>query len=106
MWPRKAFGKINVTPYTAVAVITHDTKIDDQALQLALKTESFYIDALGSRTTHIDRVKRLLKTGISEIDCAKIHSPIGLPIHSANPEEIALSIMAEVVQEFRNRYGR
>lgn len=106
MWPRKAFEIIELTPYTAVAVITHDTKIDDQALQLALQKESFYIGALGSKSTHRDRVDRLLKAGIPQSDCDRIHSPIGLPIQSANPEEIALSIMAEVVKEFRARYGK
>ncbi len=105
-WPRKAFKDIDFTPYTAVAVITHDTKIDDQALELALKTDCFYVGALGSRSTHNERVERLLSAGISESDCKKIHSPIGLSIKSANPEEIALSIMAEVVKEYREKYGK
>ncbi|MCK5154179.1 MAG: XdhC family protein [Spirochaetales bacterium] len=105
-WPRKAFKEINFTSCTAVAVITHDTKIDDQALELALKTNSFYVGALGSRSTHDERVDRLLLAGISESECKKIHSPIGLSIKSANPEEIALSIMAEVVKEYREKYGK
>ena len=106
IWPRKAFKKIDFTSYTAVAVITHDTKIDDQALTLALKTDCFYIGALGSRSTHGERVERLIKSGISEFDCKKIHSPIGLSIKSANPEEIALSIMAEVVKVYRDKHGK
>lgn len=105
-WPRKAFKDIDFTPYTAVAVITHDTKIDDQALELALKTDCFYVGALGSRSTHGERVERLISAGISESDCKKIHSPIGLSIKSANPEEIAVSIMAEVVKEYREKYGK
>lgn len=105
-WPRKAFKEINFTPYTAVAVITHDSKIDDQALELALKTDSFYVGALGSRSTHSERVERLIESGVSELDCKKIHSPIGLSIKSANPEEIALSVMAEVVKEYRDKFGK
>ncbi len=105
-WPRKAFKEIEFTPYTAIAVITHDTKIDDQALKLVLKTDSFYVGALGSSSTHSDRVKRLITDGVSEEECRNIHSPIGLKIKSANPEEIALSIMAEVVKEYRAKYGK
>ena len=104
-WPRKAFKNIDFTPYTAVAVITHDTKIDDQALALSLKTDCFYVGALGSRSTHSERVERLIGSGISESDCKKIHSPIGLSIKSANPQEIAVSIMAEVIKEYREKYG-
>ena len=106
IWPRKAFKEIDFTSYTAVAVITHDTKIDDQALKLALKTDSFYVGALGSSSTHSDRVERLINDGVSESECRNIHSPIGLSIKSANPEEIALSIMAEVVKEYRAKYGK
>ncbi|MDA3938576.1 MAG: XdhC family protein [Spirochaetia bacterium] len=105
-WPRKAFKEISFNPYTAIAVITHDTKIDDQALKLGFKTESFYIGALGSSSTHKDRVERLIIDGVSEDECKNIHSPIGLNIKSANPEEIALSIMAEVVKEYREAYGK
>ena len=81
-------------------------KIDDQALKLALKTDSFYVGALGSSSTHSDRIERLINDGISESECSNIHSPIGLGIKSANPEEIALSIMAEVVKEYRAKYGK
>ncbi len=105
-WPRKVFREIALTPHTAVAAVTHDAKIDDQALEGALKSRCFYIGALGSTATHHDRVKRLRENGFSAADCKKIHSPIGLPIQSANPEEIALSIMAEVVREYRNAYGK
>ena len=105
-WPRKAFKEIEFTSFTAVAVITHDTKIDDQAIKLALATDSFYVGALGSSSTHSDRVERLINDGVSEAECSNIHSPIGLGIKSANPEEIALSIMAEVVKEYRAKYGK
>ncbi len=105
-WPRKAFKTINFTPYTAIAVITHDTKIDDQALRLAFETNNFYIGALGSSSTHKERVERLVAQGLSESDCGKIHSPIGIRIDSANPEEIAISIMAEIIREYRLKYGK
>lgn len=106
IWPRKAFKEIEFTSYTAIAIITHDTKIDDQALKLAVKTDSFYVGALGSKSTHRDRVERLVNNGVTALECSKIHSPIGLSIKSANPEEIALSIMAEVVKEYRAKYGK
>jgi len=105
-WPRKAFKEIDFTPFTAVAVITHDSKIDDQALTLALKTDCFYVGALGSSSTHRERVERLKSAGILNSDCNRIHSPIGLSIKSANPEEIAVSIMAEVIKEYRDKYGK
>jgi len=106
VWPGKAFKEIDFTPFTAVAVITHDAKIDDQALELALKTDCFYVGALGSSSTHKERVERLINAGVSKSDCKKIHSPIGLSIKSANPEEIAVSIMAELVKEYREKYGK
>jgi xanthine dehydrogenase accessory factor len=105
-WPRKALKELELTPYTAVAVITHDTKIDDQALKLVLDSECFYVGALGSRLTHKERIERLLEARISESDCNKIYSPIGLNIKSANPEEIAISIMAEVVKVYREKFGK
>jgi xanthine dehydrogenase accessory factor len=105
-WPRKGFKEINFTQYTAVAVITHDTKIDDQALKLALKTDSFYIGALGSSSTHKERVERLISENVSSMECGTIHSPIGLKIKSATPEEIAISIMAEIVMEYRDKFGK
>lgn len=105
-WPRKAFKEIDIASFTAVAVITHDSKIDDQALELALKTDCFYVGALGSKSTHSERVERLSNAGVSRSDCNRIHSPIGLNIKSANPEEIAVSIMAEIVKEYRDKYGK
>ncbi len=106
IWPRKAFKMIDITPYSAVAVITHDTKIDDQALILALGMDCFYLGALGSSSTHKERVQRLVSEGIAESDCSRIHSPVGLKIDSANPEEIAVAIMAEIIGEYRLKYGK
>ena len=81
----------------AVALLTHDPKIDDQALKILLDSEVFYIGALGSRKTHTKRKDRLLKMGFSEAKIARIYAPIGLDIGADNPEEIALAIMAEIV---------
>lgn len=97
MWPQKAFQEVKPTPDTAVALLTHDPKIDDQALKILLDSDVFYIGALGSRKTHAKRKGRLRQMGISEEKIARIHAPIGLNIGAKNPEEIALAIMAEVV---------
>lgn len=97
-WPKKAFAEINLTPETAVALLTHDPKIDDPALAEVLETAVFYIGALGSNKTHAKRVQRLKDAGFSDETIARIHGPIGLDIGAGTPEEIALSIMAEIVK--------
>lgn len=97
-WPDKAFAEVNITPETAVALLTHDPKIDDPALQIILKANPFYIGALGSRKTHARRIERLRGYGFSEAEIGRIHAPIGLDIGAQTPEEIALAIMAEIVQ--------
>ena len=100
-WPRKAFAKLNITAATAIALLTHDPKIDDQALALALPSAAFYIGALGSKSTARKRVERLREAGFSEEEIGRIHAPIGLNIHSKTPSEIALSIMAEIIATYR-----
>lgn len=97
-WPKKAFAEIEVGPETAVALLTHDPKIDDPALQAILDSDAFYIGALGSRKTHAKRVSRLKEMGFNDGQIDKIHGPIGLSIGASNPEEIALSVMAEIVR--------
>ena len=97
-WPDKAFAEVKITPETAVALLTHDPKIDDPALKIILQERPFYIGALGSRKTHAKRVERLRGYGFSETEIGRIHGPIGLDIGAQTPEEIALSIMAEIVQ--------
>jgi xanthine dehydrogenase accessory factor len=102
-WPRSAFAEIELTPDTAVALLTHDPKIDDPSLKVLLDRDIFYIGALGSRKTHASRLKRLKKMGFSENQTDRIHAPIGLDIGATNPQEIAVAIMSEIVAE-RNRH--
>lgn len=97
-WPDKAFAEVKITPETAVALLTHDPKIDDPALKIILKAKPFYVGALGSNKTHAKRVERLQGYGFGDAEIGRIHGPIGLDIGAQTPEEIALAIMAEVVQ--------
>jgi xanthine dehydrogenase accessory factor len=96
-WPEDAFSQIVFTDQTAVAMLTHDPKIDDPALKIALNSPAFYVGALGSQKTQEKRRKRLLASGLSERQLARLHGPIGLAIGGETPEEIALAIMAEIV---------
>ncbi|NNM72400.1 XdhC family protein [Enterovirga aerilata] len=101
-WPSEALPKLGgLDRYTALACLTHDPKIDDPALEAALRAECFYIGALGSRRTHAKRVERLQAAGFGEADIARIHAPIGLDIGAVSPAEIAVSILAELVSELR-----
>lgn len=102
-WPEEAFEKIRITRSTAIVMLTHDPKLDDPALKIALKSRAFYIGALGSKTTNEKRRARLLNEGISESQFAKLNAPIGLDIGAQTPEEIALAIMAEVVKASRKQ---
>jgi xanthine dehydrogenase accessory factor len=96
-WPDQALVEIGLDRSTAVAVLTHDPKLDDPALQVALTSDAFYIGALGSRTTQRKRYQRLLESGLSEEHLARLRGPIGLNLGGRKPEEIALSIIAEIV---------
>lgn len=104
-WPQEAFKEILFTHNTAVAMLTHDPKLDDPALMLALPSNAFYVGALGSKTTQAKRRQRLLDEGMTEECLNRLYGPIGLDIGAGTPEEIAISIMAEIVQA-RNRPGR
>ena len=101
LWPQKAFAELEITPETAVALLTHDPKIDDPALEIVLPSSAFYIGALGSRKTHAKRVERLQQKGVDAAQISRIHAPIGLNLNAQTPAEIALSVMAEVVQAYR-----
>lgn len=100
-WPQDVLEESPPDRRTAFAALTHDPKIDDPALDIALKSDCFYIGALGSRKTGAARRERLLARGFSEADLARIHGPIGLPIGARSPAEIAIAIMAEVTNELR-----
>jgi len=96
-WPEEAFQQIPLTRSTAIAMLTHDPKLDDPALKIALPSPAFYIGALGSKTTQAKRRQRLLEEGVTEVQLDRLHGPIGLKIGAETPEEIAMSIMAEIV---------
>jgi xanthine dehydrogenase accessory factor len=102
-WPDKALAGIGLDRYTALAALTHDPKIDDPALTLALKAECFYIGALGSRKTHAKRVERLTAAGFRDDQIARIHAPIGLDIGAVSPAEIAVSVLGEVILSLRKK---
>ena len=97
-WPDEALAEIGLTRGTAVAMLTHDPKLDDPALKLALPSPAFYVGALGSKTTQAKRRARLLEAGVSEAALDRLYGPIGLDLGASTPEEIALSIMAEIVK--------
>ncbi|GAB4577946.1 MAG: XdhC family protein [Anaerolineales bacterium] len=96
-WPDEALQALRLTPASAVAVLTHDPKLDDPALLVALPSPAFYVGALGSQNTQTKRRARLLEAGLTETHLNRLHGPIGLRIGAKTPEEIALSIMAEIV---------
>ena len=96
-WPQDAFRQIPLTRSTAVAMLTHDPKLDDPALKIALPSPAFYVGALGSKTTQSKRRQRLLDEGLTQEQLNRLHGPIGLEIGAGTPEEIAISIMAEIV---------
>lgn len=97
-WPDTALSQVDMDERTAVAVLTHDPKIDDPALIHILNGPAFYVGALGSDTTQAKRRARLREAGINEAQLARLHGPIGLKLGGRTPEEIALGIMAEIVK--------
>ena len=102
-WPEEAFKEIETDSNTALIALTHDPKIDDPALQHALKTNFYYIGALGSKKTHENRCKRLKEAGFSEKEINSIHGPIGIKLGGRSAPEIALSIIAQLVAETYNK---
>lgn len=97
-WPEDALKQVNLTERTYAVVLTHDPKIDDVALEFLLRSPVAYIGALGSRVTQEKRRLQLSERGFPSQEIARIHGPVGLKIGGRSPEEIALSIMAEIVQ--------
>ena len=100
-WPQDTIPKIGLDPYSAVVALAHVGHIDDEALKLAMRSECFYIGALGSRRNHAKRTQRLAEAGFTPEEIKRIHSPIGINIGAQNPQEIAISIMAELVLALR-----
>lgn len=102
-WPDEVLVRQALDAHTAVALLTHDPKIDDQALMAALKAECFYIGALGSRKTHAARRSRMQAQGFDEATLARIHAPIGLDIGAVSPPEIAASVLGEIILALRKK---
>ncbi len=100
-WPDDAMKKLKPDRRTAVVTLTHDPKLDDPALAETLKSDAFYIGALGSRKTHARRGERLKALGFTDDQLARIHGPVGLKLGAVSPAEIAISVMAEVIQILR-----
>ncbi len=100
-WPDDGMKIVAPDARTAIVTLTHDPKLDDPALAAALRSEAFYIGALGSKKTHAKRLERLLALGFTPTDIARIHGPVGLDINALTPAEIAVSIMAQVIEKLR-----
>lgn len=100
-WPDEALARLKPDRASAVVALTHDPKIDDPGLIVALRSQAFYIGALGSRRTHAKRLERLGKEGFGENELSRIHGPIGLNIGAVSQAEVAVSIMAEMTQVLR-----
>lgn len=100
-WPDAALGQIGVDARCAVVLLTHDPKLDDPALHVALASDAFYIGALGSTRTHAARVARLAEAGFAPDQIVRINGPVGLDIGAAGPAEIAVSILAQIIQTLR-----
>src|SRR6516165_6853521 len=100
-WPDEALERLRPDRGSAVVTLTHDPKLDDPALAVALRSECFYIGALGSRRTHAARCARLREMGFTDSDLARIHGPVGLAIGAVSPAEVAVSIVVEMTQVLR-----
>jgi xanthine dehydrogenase accessory factor len=102
-WPQDALPRIAPDAYTGMALLTHDPRIDDPALHVALAADCFYIGALGSRRTHAKRLERLRGAGFSDLQLNRIHAPIGLDIGAVSPAEIAVSVLGEIIAALRKK---
>ncbi len=100
-WPDEALEKLKPNRRTAIVTLTHDPKLDDPALSVALKSEAFYIGALGSKRTHAARLQRLKDAGFGDNEMSRIRGPVGLDIGAVSPSEIAVSILAQIVLVLR-----
>ncbi len=100
-WPDEALEALAPDRRTAVVTLSHDPKLDDPALSVALRSDAFYIAALGSSRTHRKRLERLREAGFTDAELARIHGPAGLDIGAVSPAEIAISILAEMTAVLR-----
>lgn len=100
-WPQDVMPGLEIDAFTALVALTHDPKIDDPALDIALKAGCFYIGALGSRKTHAARLTRLAALGHGEAALAGIKAPIGLDIGAISPAEIAVAVLGEIIAAMR-----
>ena len=95
-WPDDGLKLLDPDRRTAVVTLTHDPKLDDPGLHVAIRSEAFYIGSLGRRKTHASRVERLKADGFSDQEIGRINGPVGLPLGAVSPSEIAVSILAEI----------
>jgi xanthine dehydrogenase accessory factor len=100
-WPDEAMEALAPDTRTAIVTLTHDPKLDDPAIRIALRSGAFYLGCLGSSKTHAKRVDRLLAAGFTQDEIARIHAPVGLDIGAKTPAEIAVSVMAQITQRLR-----
>ncbi len=100
-WPDDALSELGLDSRSAVVTLTHDPKLDDPALQVALRSDCFYIGSLGSKKTHASRLERLREAGLDPALFARIHGPIGLDIGAKSPAEIAIAILGEMTSALR-----
>ena len=104
-WPDEALLRLKPDSRSAIVTLTHDPKLDDAALEVALKSPAFYIGSLGSKKTHAARLERLRRTGFTDSELGRIHGPVGLAIGAVSPAEIAVSVLAEITQVRRRVEG-
>lgn len=102
-WPDDALKQLDPDRRTAVVTLTHDPKLDDPALAVALRSDAFYIGSLGSRRTHATRLQRLKDMGFKDSETARIHGPVGLNIEAITPAEIAVSILAQIIEALHKK---
>jgi len=100
-WPDVALASLALDARCAVVTLTHDPKLDDPALQVALRSDAFFIGCLGSKKTHAARLRRLSQAGFTDAELERVIGPVGLPIGSRSPAEIAVSIIAQITQMLR-----
>lgn len=100
-WPDEALAALVPDARTAIVTLTHDPKLDDPAIRVALRSNAFYLGCLGSKRTHAKRIERLLAEGFDDAAIGRIHAPVGLNIGAKSPAEIAVSIMAQITEVLR-----